>query len=415
MTATTPGRDRGRALIIGGSLGGLMAANLLHRSGWDVHVYERVAEPLVGRGAGIATHPELFEALRRCGVVVDESIGVEVQYRITLDQHGAVIGERRHPQVFASWSRLYRGLVEAFPGERYHQGYALDRVEQNGSSVTARFASGEQARGDVLIGADGIRSTVRAQYLPEARPMYAGYVAWRGLVEEHLLSQATHAAVFDKFAFCLPAHEQMLGYPVAGALEGAPLEARCYNFVWYRPAEEHSALRGMCTDATGKVHEFSIPPPLIRTEVIKQMHDAAHAVLAPQFVEIVERLRQPFFQPIFDVESSQIAFGRVTLLGDAAFVARPHVGMGVAKAGTDAMVLGDALARHAGDVAGALAEFERKRVSAGKLVVAHARHLGAYMQAQIRSEQERAMAERYRTPEAVMRETAVPPVFPDSP
>jgi hypothetical protein len=78
-------------------------------------------------------------------------------------------------------------------------------------------------------------------------------------------------------------------------------------------------------------------------------------------------------------------------------------------------VLADALARHAGEVPSALAEYDRKRVPAGKLVVAHARHLGAYMQAQIRSDQERAMAERYRTPDAVMRETAVPPVFPDSP
>ncbi len=400
---------RGHALIIGGSLGGLLAGNLLHRAGWDVHVYERVAEPLVGRGAGIATHPELFEALRRSGVVVDETIGVEVQYRITLDQRGAVVGERRHPQVFASWSRLYRGLAEVFPSERYHQGYSLERVEQSAGGVTAIFSNGERASADLLVGADGIRSTVRAQYLPEARPRYAGYVAWRGLVEEHLLSTQTHAAVFDKFAFCLPAHEQMLGYPVAGALEDPDPNSRCYNFVWYRPAEEQAELREMCTDDSGKVHAFSIPPPLIRPEVIAQMHAAARAVLAPQFVEIVERLRQPFFQPIFDLESPRLALGRVTLLGDAAFVARPHVGMGVAKAGSDAMALADALVQHNGDVAAALAEYERQRIAAGRLVVAHARHLGAYMQAQIHSERERAMAERYRTPEAVMRETAVPP------
>jgi 2-polyprenyl-6-methoxyphenol hydroxylase-like FAD-dependent oxidoreductase len=94
------------------------------------------------------------------------------------------------------------------------------------------------------------------------------------------------------------------------------------------------------------------------------------------------------------------------LIGDAAFVARPHVGMGVTKAAEDAMTLVDSLARHR-DVASALESYQQQRHAAGCEVVQRARRLGAYMQAQIASEEERAMATRYRSPRAVMCETAL--------
>jgi len=399
--------SRPRAIVIGGSLGGLFAANLLLRAGWDAIVYERVEGSLIGRGAGIVTHPELFRVLERIGVTVDATIGVEVAGRMTLDCHGEVVGERPMRQIMTSWGRLYRLLMDAFPAQRYLQGRALERVEQSGTSVTAYFADGGSASADLLVAADGIRSTVRAQFLPDAKPEYAGYVAWRGLAEETALTGATHAMLFGRLAFCLPPHEQMLGYAVAGAQDDTHPGHRRYNFVWYRPADEHTDLPRLCTDASGRVHEHSIAPPLIRPEVVAEMRDAAHRLLAPQFAEVVDRAAQPFFQPIFDVESSQLAFGRVALLGDAAFVARPHVGMGVSKAANDAATLVDGLTECA-DAPSALARYDRERRPEGVAIVARARHLGAYMQAQIRSAAEREMAERYRTPEAVMRDTAAP-------
>ena len=80
----------GRALVIGGSIAGLFAANALRRIGWDVTVFERVGEPLAGRGAGIGTHSELIAVLRRLGLPVDETIGVQVPMRICLDRSGRV-------------------------------------------------------------------------------------------------------------------------------------------------------------------------------------------------------------------------------------------------------------------------------------------------------------------------------------
>lgn len=169
-----------RALVIGGSLGGLFAADLLLRAGWKVEVYERVGEALAERGAGIVTHDELFDAIRRAGAVLDETIGCETHSRVTLDRAGHVIAELPLRQILTAWGRLYRLLKDVFPSECYHFDKSLERVEQSDGGVTAHFSDGTHAEGDLLVGADGIRSTVRAQFLPEAKPANAGYVAWRG-------------------------------------------------------------------------------------------------------------------------------------------------------------------------------------------------------------------------------------------
>jgi 2-polyprenyl-6-methoxyphenol hydroxylase-like FAD-dependent oxidoreductase len=395
-----------KAIVVGGSLGGLFAANLLVRAGWDVHVYERVAEELEGRGAGIVTHPELMEILSQAGVVVDDSIGVKVEERVTLGRDGETVGSRALPQTLTAWSRLFHVLRSAFPSERYHNGKTLTSFEQDENSVTARFADGESVTGDVLVAADGVRSIVRNALVSDSKPLYAGYIAWRGLVEESALSERAKKEMFPYFAFGLPPHEQMIAYPVAGKNNAVEPGKRRYNFVWYRPADEATTLRDMVTDATGKVWMDGIPPPLIRPEVLAAARQAARDVLAPQFAEMVEKTESLFFQPIFDLEAKQLAFGRVALLGDAAFVARPHCGMGVTKAAGDAMELVKALGAQS-EVVAALKSYETPRVEFGEFVVEHARALGAYMQAQIRTPHEREMAEKYRTPEAVMKETAV--------
>jgi 2-polyprenyl-6-methoxyphenol hydroxylase-like FAD-dependent oxidoreductase len=151
-----------RALIIGGSLGGLLAANLLARDGWDVEVFEQADEALAGRGAGIISHPELFRVLQIIGVTLDDSYGVDIPLRATYDRSGAMLARLESQQIFTSWGRLYQLLKPAFPAGRYHLGHSFQSLEQDRQGVIARFAGGGTARGDLLIGADGIRSSVRA-------------------------------------------------------------------------------------------------------------------------------------------------------------------------------------------------------------------------------------------------------------
>jgi len=399
--------SKGRVAIVGGSLGGLFAANLLHRDGWEVNVYEKVSEELAERGAGVVTHPELFDILSMIGID-DRDIGVEVESRRTLSRDGEVVGEHPHRQVLTAWGRLYGLLRSALPDACYHNGKSLVDLAQDGQRVLAHFADGTDAEADLLIAADGIRSSVRQLLAPDVQPRYAGYVAWRGLVDERALSPETHGQLFGHFGFCLPPREQMLGYPVAGAGNAMEVGRRRYNFVWYRPADEAEVLR-LSTDNAGRVYEKGIPPPLISDAVLREIREVAGRSLSPQFAEVVERTGQPFFQPIYDLESPNLVFGRVVLLGDSAFVARPHCGMGVTKAAGDALALARCLARWPVDQA--LRAYSDERVAYGMRIVAHARHLGAYMQAQLATEHEVRMAERYRSPAAVMRETAVPPNF----
>ncbi|MGF6992924.1 FAD binding domain-containing protein [Paraburkholderia sp. GAS32] len=399
-----------KAIIVGGSLGGLFAANLLVRNGWDVDIFERVPEELAGRGAGIVTHPELFDAMTAAGIAIDDSIGVKVQSRVTFAQSGAVLSERELPQTLTAWGKMYHVLRAALPDVHYHAGGTVVSVEDGADQASVSLSDGTVWRADLVIAADGFKSAIRERFLPDVKLQYAGYVAWRGLVDETSLSRATREALFDKFAFCLPPREQILGYPVAGQGNSTTPGERRYNFVWYRATSEDVQLPNLLTDESGKRWVGGIPPTLIRREVLADMEEAALTLLAPQFGEVVTKSTQPLFQPIFDLEVPHMAFGRVALLGDAAFVARPHCGMGVTKAASDAMALVSALKSYA-DVQEALAEYSRVRTQVGAAIVQHARHLGAYMQAQLKNEVDREMAERYRTPDAVMRETAVPARF----
>ena len=176
-----------RALIIGGSLGGLFAGLLLRQAGWDVTVFERSSGDLASRGVGIGTHVELFEVMRRLGIVVDESIGVAVTSRICLDRDGAVIARLPFDKILSSWALFYRALRRHLPDACYRPGMELVDIAQHAGGVTAVFANGTQVAGDLLVGADGLHSAVRASAFTAPAPSYAGYVGWRGVIEEHAI------------------------------------------------------------------------------------------------------------------------------------------------------------------------------------------------------------------------------------
>ena len=395
--------DRPRALVIGGSLGGLFAANLLRTIGWNAIVFERAGGGLAGRGAGLGTRSELFEVMRRI-VDFDESIGVEVRSRIALDRSGTTICEVSLQTIVTAWDRMYRALKAAMPPDSYRSAMQLQRFEQDGRKVTAFFADRSCVEGDLLVGADGIHSTVRRQLMPELKPHYAGYVSWRGVAEEQVSSNSFHPMLSHHMAFCFPEGELALSNPMP-APDGyaRPFRRRCH-FSWFRPADYETTLARMCTDAAGRRHGDSIPPPLIRPALIGEMRAEADALLAPQIAALVAQAGEPILQAIFDLESPRIAFGRAVLLGDAAFVARPHVGTGVTKAALDAQCLADALVAAGNDVDAALARYDGERRRFGRWLVARGRHLGRYLEAQLKPHRERAVAEHERHPEIVMRE-----------
>ena len=365
------------ALIIGDSLGGLFAGLLLRQAGWDVTVFERSTGDLAGRGVGIGTHVELFAVMRRLGITIDESVGVAATSRICLDREGAVIARLPHDKILSSWALLYRALRRHLPEACYRPGMELVDVTQDADRVTAVFADGTAAKGDLLIGADGLHSAVRARAFAAAEPNYAGYVAWRGVIDEPAAPPVA-SELLESYGFFLPPREMVLSYLQPGADDGHRPGRRRLNWLWYHPVSQEELL-ALCTDATGRQHGMSIPPPLIRPEVIAAFRAEARALLPPQFIALIEATATPFFQPIFDLDSPRIVAGRVALLGDAAFVARPHVGAGVTKAALNAAWLADALA--ASDTINVgLAAYEARARPFGSALVARARFLGAYLE-----------------------------------
>jgi 2-polyprenyl-6-methoxyphenol hydroxylase-like FAD-dependent oxidoreductase len=410
MTGFREGRAK-RAVVIGGSMSGLFCAALLRRDGWEVDVFERSPIELAGRGAGISVHPELVEALALAGANT-AALGVDVQTRIVLDRDGDIVHRRPMPETMTSWDRLQRMLRTLLPGDHYHLGETFAGLTQEENRATVRFESGRTEMADLVIGADGFRSSVRAQLLPALVPDYAGYVVWRGAPSEAELPPSVLGSIFRHFTLFLPPRQQVVGYPIAGFDDDIRPGHRRYNFIWYRVVDA-TALADLCTDRNGRTHRFSIPPPLIRDDVVQAMRRDAAGIMPDVFLQVLACIERPFFTPIYDMVAPRMAFGCTALVGDAASVTRPHMGFGVSKAAADAMALVAALAAEP-DVATGLASFNAQRQPVAEQIYNHGRKLGAYFDVDLDSDALRGIGRRLRQPEVLARHLAVPNFLADA-
>jgi 2-polyprenyl-6-methoxyphenol hydroxylase-like FAD-dependent oxidoreductase len=368
-----------RAIIVGGSMAGMLAGNMLIRQGWEVEILERSKEGLEARGAGIVPQRSLLVALGRAGVTVNPNIGIRVTKRVAYDRTGAAFATRHYDQYSTSWSLLYNLLRDAFPMQRFHAGHTVKEVVQQKDRAIAIVDDGTTFEGDLLIGADGMRSVVRRALFPEIQPQYVGYLAWRGMLEERHATPEFVEACFSALNFSFPKGEELIGYPVAGADGAIDPGRRRFNIMWYRPVTPGAELQDMFTGTDGVHYETGIPPSLVRPEFINAMKEEASRVFAPAFADVLGRMPGMFVQAIYDLESERMGRGRIAVIGDAAFVARPHCGAGVSKAADDAASLATAL--NANDrIENAIEAFSAERTKAGSAAVAWAAHLGSYFQ-----------------------------------
>lgn len=370
-----------RVGVVGGSIGGLTAAVLLHEMGCDVRVFERSSAALQGRGAGIAVLPmteryftELGTSLGVGGRSTAREVALSLTYWSYIDRHGAIIDSAATRYRFTSWNTLYRALLERLPPERYHLGYRATVVTQSDESAEVCFAGGGTHLCDLIVGADGIGSTVREAVAPRTSTTYAGYVAWRGTVLESELSPSTAEVFADAMVYQVLQRSHILAYAIPGPGDSVKVGERALNFVWYRNVDGR-AYDDLMTDRDGVHRPGTVPPGLVQHRFVRTLHADASAQLAPQLAELVLACDVPFIQAIFDMTAHRFRRGRAILIGDAAAALRPHVAAGTAKACADGWALRDFLSG-AGDLDGALAGWEVQQMALAERVAAKSRAMG---------------------------------------
>ena len=363
-----------RIAVAGGSIGGLCAGLALHGVGFDVQVYERVSGPMETRGAGIVVQGELIDLLRTHSAGALPTTHCRV--RRYLSPEGGEGEVQRGPQDFTSWEAIYRTLVAAFPSDRYHRGATLTDFGNGNGAVRAHIDGHGVVEADVLVAADGAQSPTRRRFLPDLTSTYAGYVAWRGTLDEADAPPDLVRFFDDAFTFSeARSAGHILVYFIPGDGADTTSGKRRLNWVWYVGVGEADLAR-ILVDRDGRQHHASLPFGGTPDSAICDLRDLARREVHPMLAALVAATPLPFLQTIVDVVPTRTVFGRVCLLGDAAFVVRPHTAGATAKAARDATTLARALKRAGRNVDAGLSGFEEMQIEFGRGLVDYGVALG---------------------------------------
>lgn len=344
-----------KAMIIGAGIGGLATAIALQKAGFTVEIYER-APQLKAVGAGISLWPNAIKALDQLGVggnirtmgMTEGSGGIHNAQGQTLFSTDVHIAEARFgaPTIVIHRADLSQILQEAYGGA-LHLGKQFTHYEESTTGVTAYFADGTDARGELLICADGIHSVLRQQWFPHSRPLYAGYTAWRGVVA------FDHAQVGKLWG-------EIIGRGDRFGL--APLsDGQVY---WYATQN----LPEKTKIATDQLH----------AHLLKLFGNWCASIPAIIQATPSETILQ---NDIYDIEPlKEWVRGKVALLGDSAHAMTPNMGQGGCQAIEDSVVLGKCLQKHASAQAGSLEEallaYQSQRVKRANYVALNSRRIG---------------------------------------
>ena len=365
-----------RVVVTGGSVGGLTTALVLRDAGCDVTVFERSSAALQARGAGIAALETTLRYLTERGGRRVADVCSSTGWIRFLRADGSVQHEQRHRYLFSSWNTIYRSLLELFdpgPLPSRPRGHRVQPGRGHGPGDAGRRRAAEAG---LLVCADGVSSLARARLLPEVRPSYSGYVAWRGTVPERTLPAATRELFGDAITYQVLKDSHILVYPIPGPDGALTPGERLVNFVWYVNVAEGEELDALMTGRDGVRRAVSLPPGAARDEAVTGLRHAAESELAPPIAAVVSDVAEPFVQAVYDIGVPRMAFGRVCLLGDAAFAVRPHAAAGTAKAAADGWALAAELTAAGGDAPAALARWERGQLALGRSLLARCREIG---------------------------------------
>ena len=213
------------------------------------------------------------------------------------------------------------------------------------------------------------------KYLVERGGLRAD-VAWRGTLPESELSPATYALLGDALTYQVLPGSHILVYPIPGLDGSVRRGERLINMVWYVNVAAGAPLDELMTGRDGVLRPVSLPPGAATERALSALRRTAVRRLAPPLAEVVTHISEPFIQVIYDIEVSRMAFGRICLIGDAAFAVRPHAAAGTAKAAADGWALAEELTAAGGNVPAALAAWERRQLALGHDLLARCRAIG---------------------------------------
>lgn len=367
--------------VIGGSIAGLTAANVLRDLGCQVDVYERSQQPLSGFGTGIVVQPELVRYLLERTQTTLEDISVPSSSMRYFDAiSGDLRGEVDAAWRFTAYNAVYQKLLDAFGMDRYHLGHELQDVKPGADVATATFANGTIVEADLVVCADGGGSVSRAS-LVGLRPAYSGYVTWRGMVDEDDVPAQTWDFFQDAFTYGLLPNGHIIAYPIrqvssAGQITGATR----LNFQWYWNVDEGTDLDNLMTAADGHRRPVSVHFDALTPANLEAFRTRAASELSEHFGALIGSASNPFVTTVADCEVTQMAFDRLALIGDAAFAPRPHAAAGAAKAASDAWSLAASLEAADGDVQTALREWEPARLALGNAYLKKVRAMADALQ-----------------------------------
>ncbi|MGW1275351.1 FAD-dependent monooxygenase [Streptomyces tsukubensis] len=377
-----------RVAVVGGSIAGCAAALALHRTGHhDITVHERTTGELSARGVGVAVHEGRYRELAAAGYLDPATAYLRLHgrhwyVRAPGDAPADLLGRRIRTEAFDfrtyNWGPLWRGLRARVPGAvRFRTGSAVTAAAETPDGALLTTAGGAVEPYDLIVGADGYRSVVRAAVGPGGRPAYAGYLAWRGAYPEERLPDAGRWDPATAAYVVFPGGHVVL-YRIPGERGGPRVNWVLYtappagaDLPFSAPAVGFAGL-----DLPGSAPS-SVPPGRVGA-VLREHLAALTAEHFPPFWRRVIDLTEPgelFVQPMYDAIASPGATGRIALIGDAATVARPHTGAGAVKALQDATLLESAL-RDGGALPDALRAYDSARESLGRTMVDLGRRLG---------------------------------------
>lgn len=361
--------------IVGGSIAGLTTAILLGQLDIEVRVFERQAPGGEPRGAGVGIDLDLLAAVT--GYIDTAPPYIRLRERRVVVE-GRTQAERVEIPVTA------HHLLRAFLHERIAPRKIVAPAEVVGLNLheveplRLAFADGHQERFDVVVGADGARSVIRAGVVGEPLlPEYAGYVLWRGLLDEAALSPEARGWLFDVPALIVAPHarQQFVAYPVPGpAGEVEPGERRL-AWGWYYGI--HPDRLGHELELVGRRGE-DIAPAECSPAILEDLQASANPHWPPAIQEVVERSLERgslALHPVHELAVPRLARSGAVLIGDAAHVTSPITGSGVRAAMYDALVLIRALV-DLQRIDAALGVYETRRISLARALVEQGRSAG---------------------------------------